>query len=68
MKAWIGTDENGRVNVSTTIEKYSTGMTEIEVDDDFDFGKQMDYVFKDGELVRQAVGARPKEEILALLG
>ena len=51
MKAWIGTDENGRVNVSTTIEKYSAGMTEIEVDDDFDFGKQMDYVFKDGKLV-----------------
>lgn len=25
-------------------------------------------VFRDGELVRQAVGARPKEEILALLG
>ena len=25
-------------------------------------------VFRDGELVRQTVGARPKEEILALLG
>lgn len=51
MKAWIGTDEEGRINVSTTIEKYAAGMTEIEVDDDFDFSKQMDYVFKDGELV-----------------
>ncbi len=51
MKAWIGADEEGRVNVSTTIEKYAAGMTEVEVDDDFDFSKQMDYVFKDGELV-----------------
>lgn len=51
MKAWIGTDKSGRVNVSTTIETYSTGMTEIEVDDDFDFSRQMDYVFEDGKLV-----------------
>nr|DAZ27108.1 MAG TPA: ChiA1-BD-binding domain protein [Caudoviricetes sp.] len=51
MKAWIKTDEEGRLSISTTIEKYSAGMTEIEVDDDFDFSKQMDYVFKDGKLV-----------------
>lgn len=51
MKAWVGTDDSGRVNASTTVEEYSINMTEVEVDDDFDFAKQGDYRLVDGELV-----------------
>lgn len=52
MKAWFATDAEGRVNSSTTVEKYTDdSFTEVEVDDDFDFSKQGDYKLIDGELV-----------------
>lgn len=51
MRAWVGTDAEGRVNVSVTDEQYAEGMVEVEVDDGFDFGHQGDYLLKDGELV-----------------
>lgn len=50
MIAWISTDENGRICASTTDERFAIGMTQVEVDDDFDFTRQMDYVYKDGKL------------------
>lgn len=63
MRAWVGTDESGRVNVSTTIEKYSAGMTKVEVSDDFDFSKQMDYVLKEGKLVYDGKATAEKIEL-----
>lgn len=50
MKAWVTTDSDGRITASTTLEEYSAGMQEIEVDDGFDFILQSDYVLKDGKL------------------
>lgn len=51
MKAWINVDEDGRVTSSTTYEKFkSDDSIEVELDDDFDFMKQSDYVYKDGNL------------------
>lgn len=62
MKAWVNVDDEGRVRASTTFEKYSLGMTEIEVDDDFDFTKQMDYLLKDGELVYDGYQTNKEKE------
>ena len=45
MKAWINTDEDGRITCSVTNEKYATeDMTEIEVEDGVDWPLQGDYV------------------------
>lgn len=51
MRAWVGTDADGRVNVSVTDEQYAEGMVEVEVEDGFDFSHQGDYKLIDGELV-----------------
>lgn len=50
MIVWISTDEDGRIVSSTTYEQFSTGMTQVELPDDFDFSKQLDYIYKDGQL------------------
>ena len=51
MKAWIGTDTDGRIVCSTTEKQFSEEMTEVELPDEFDFTYQDDYIYKDGELV-----------------
>lgn len=51
MRAWVSTDDEGRVCASVTNEKYARGMTEVEVDDGFDFSKQMDYKLVEGAMV-----------------
>ena len=52
MKHFIGTDETGRILVSTDDEQYADeNMFEFDLPDDFDFGKQDDYRVVDGELV-----------------
>lgn len=59
--AWFATDENGRVNSSTTEEEYAgEDFVKIEVDDNFDFSHQGDYLIKDGALVYD--GAQTAEE------
>lgn len=50
MIVWISTDEDGRIVASTTYERFSTGMTQVELPEDFDFSKQLDYIYKDGKL------------------
>lgn len=50
MIAWIKTDEDGRITASTTFEQYSKDMIQVDVSDDFDFSKQSDYIYKDGQL------------------
>lgn len=50
MIAWIKTDEDGRITASTTLEQYSKGMMQVDIPDDFDFSKQNDYIYKDGQL------------------
>ena len=45
MKAWVKTDETGHIVCSVVAEKYATDdMTEIEVEDGFDWSLQGDYV------------------------
>lgn len=52
MKYFIGTDETGRILVSTDDEQYADeNMFEFDLPDDFDFAKQDDYRVVDGELV-----------------
>lgn len=51
MRAWVSTDDEGRVCASVTDEKYARGMTEVEVDDGFDFSRQMDYKLVEGAMV-----------------
>lgn len=51
MKAWIFTDETNRISASTRIDVYSEGMTEVNLPDDFDFGKQNEYRIENGELI-----------------
>ena len=59
--AWFATDKTGRVNSSTTEEQYAgEDFVKIEVDDNFDFLHQGDYIIKDGALVYD--GAQTAEE------
>lgn len=52
MKYFIGTDEDGRILVSTDVEEYADeNMYEFELPDDFDFATQDEYRIVDGELV-----------------
>lgn len=53
MKAWVSTDDTGHIVCSVVAEKYAAeDMTPIEVDDDFDWSVQADYVLQeDGTLV-----------------
>ena len=53
MIAWVSTDDTGHIVCSVVTEDYaSEDMTRIEVDDDFDWNVQADYVLKeDGSLV-----------------
>lgn len=65
MIAWINTDENGRILASTTFEQFSQGMTQVELSDDFDFSKQMDYVYRDGEVVCDSAYTNEQEALVA---
>lgn len=49
---YVGTDESGRINVTTPHEEYSSeDMVAIDFPDDFDFSKQNEYRIQNGELV-----------------
>lgn len=48
--AYVKTDENGRIEASTTVPEYAIGMVTFNFDDDFDFMNQYDYVITDGVL------------------
>lgn len=62
MRAWVKADENGRLTASVTDERFrEDGMTEVEVDDGFDFGYQGDYLLKDGKLVYDGAQSAAEE-------
>lgn len=64
MKVWINTDEDGRIVCSTPYKKFTDdNFIEVEFDDDFDFGKQSDYLYKDGELVYDGAMTAEIEEM-----
>lgn len=48
--AYIKTDEDGRIEASTTSSEYATDMVMFNFDDDFDFINQYDYVVVNGKL------------------
>lgn len=64
MKAWVKTDETGHIVCSVVAEKYAADdMTRIEVDDDFDFSLQADYVLnEDGTLAYDGAWSAKLEE------
>lgn len=48
MKAWVQTDDTGHIVCSVVKKKYATeDMTEIEVEDGFDWSLQSDYTLND---------------------
>lgn len=68
MKAWVKTDETGHIVCSVVAEKYAADdMRPIEVDEDFDFSLQADYVLnEDGTLTYDgAWSAKLEEEMRA---
>lgn len=64
MKAWISTDDDGRIVCSVYNQKFATeDMAEVEFPDDFDFSRQGDFLYKDGELTEDgAWTAKIQEE------
>ena len=68
MKVYINTDEDGRIICSTPYKKFTNDdFVEAEFDDDFDFGKQGDYLYKDGELVYDGAMTAEIEEMNKML-
>ena len=69
MKAWVQTDDTGHIVCSVVNKKYATDdMTEIEVEDGFDWSLQGDYVLgEDGALTHDgAWSAKVEKEKQAL--
>ena len=64
MKAWVKTDETGHIICSVVAEKYAAeDMSPIEVDEDFDFSLQADYVLnEDGTLTYDGAWSAKLEE------
>lgn len=64
MKAWIQTDDTGHIVCSVVNKKYATeDMTEIEVEDGFDWSLQGDYVLgEDGTLTHDGAWSAKVEE------
>lgn len=48
---YAAVDENGRICATTDDKEYAEGMIEIDFPEDFDFTKQDEYRYVDGELV-----------------
>lgn len=67
MKHFIGTDEDGRILVSTDVEEYADeNMCEFDLPDDFDFATQDEYRIVDGELVHDPLPTPPDQQIAEL--
>lgn len=66
MKAYIGVDDTGRINASTTHEEFAIGMTEFTFPDDFDFSLQNEYRVVSGELVHDPLPESPDGQIAEL--
>ena len=64
MIAWVSTDDTGHIVCSVVAEKYAAeDMRPIEVDDDFDWNVQADYVLQeDGTLVYDGAWTAKLEE------
>ena len=64
MKAWVKTDETGHIACSVVAEKYAADdMRPIEVEEDFDFSLQADYVLnEDGTLAYDGAWSAKLEE------
>mgnify|MGYP001775047178 CR=1 FL=1 len=60
---YAAVDENGRICATTDDKEYAEGMIEIDFPEDFDFTKQDEYRYVDGELVHDP--KPPSEEELA---
>ena len=60
---YAAVDENGRIGATTDDKEYAEGMIEIDFPEDFDFTKQDEYRYVDGELVHDPKS--PSEEELA---
>lgn len=64
MKAWVKTDETGHIVCSVVAEKYAADdMKPIDVEEDFDFSLQADYVLsEDGTLTYDGAWSAKLEE------